>query len=210
MIWRALILAVLLGMTSTQECCDDGPISNGTLSGASRGSSGPGVMRPIADKLKVMQTPEDEVVRDIADSFKVTYELEDLRINFFNGPLDDFINITLQGMYAKYKHVDFLIIYDNDIDSLIEKNWIKPYPKTINEGAFKPTAIAAMKRGQVLYGIPLFITQDNKVKGVAVSSRVEDELLDLTITFNDTLSTVENSKRLADAAGGKTAYNIIP
>lgn len=139
---------------------------------------------------------EDDAILDLARSFAETKGIEEASMTFFNGPVNLFIEDVEE------ETLDFLIVFDEDIDLLIEDEWIQPYPEEIDEGAFRDEAIEAMKRDDVLYAIPLFIAKAGEVKGIAVSSSVRNELIDVTLELGSFLSELENSEAIAEAAGG--------
>jgi len=165
---------------------DDGPDAP-ALTGVSNGS------------------PEDEVVRDKVEAFKELRGLRDINIEFVPGQIDAFIN-NLQDTLKKHKHVDFLIFFAEDIQRLEE--WLQPFPdqkKIINDKTFDRKAIDSMMHNGQLYGVPLFFAEDGRVKGIGVSTHVENTLLNLTLEFIDFLATPETQKLIADAANGVSA-----
>lgn len=145
-------------------------------------------------------SPEDDAILDLAISFAETKGIEEASMTFFDGPVDLFIDDIIQE-----EALDFLIVFDEDIDLLIEDDRIQPYPEAIDEGSFRDEAIEAMKRDDVLYAIPLFIAKAGEVKGIAVSSSVRNQLIDVTLELCSFLSELENSEAIAEAAGGTPA-----
>lgn len=148
-------------------------------------------------------SPDDEMIRLLADEFAEMEGVERPRIEFFDGPVDEFIKV-LQNTEDTYHHVDFILVYDNDLDTLIREGWIQPYPEFVDANIFKPEAVKAVTRNGTVYGIPLFI-REGKVKCVTVSTKIQGKLTNLTLNLNKYFSAPENVKRLVEVVPDSTS-----
>lgn len=188
--------------------CDDGPIPNGIPTGCYHLYYTNSALAARADECAAA-LPEDAVMTDLADEFAGLHGLDQVRVIFSDRPIGGFIK-DLERTLDRHNHVDYIGMFSEDIDSLIETGWIEPYPIDIDEDLFLPEAIEAMKRGTVLYGIPLvYFPLSDRAKGVALSTEVEHGLRHTALDFNDFLSEPDNAQKLADAAGGVSARSCL-
>lgn len=152
-------------------------------------------------------SPEDSTVSALADEFTSITGLP-IRLVFSDTSISNFIE-DLENTEAEYNHVDFLGFLAEDIDQLIETGWITSYSGEIDISMFPPAAIEAMKRNDILYGIPLFETAAGLVKGVGISTAAEPGLQVIALSFSAMLALSENTQKLADAAGGISFGNCL-
>ncbi len=157
-------------------------------------------------------SPETETITQIAEEFAKFKGVETPRIIAYSGSVDEFIKNALIPTLEKYGHIDGMFIHSDSLDQLIQTDWIKPYPSIVKEEEFLSEAIEVMKRNNSLYCIPIYIKGDDygfqTVKGIGTCTKVEDKLLRTATEFMEYITNVENSQRIAEAAGGITARNL--
>jgi len=195
---KAIFLCILLIfcviILSFQSGCDEngpgsGPEPNGTITGGYNNS------------------PEDSIVRVLLDEFEDQFEVK-TRITFFEGEIIGFLDV-LDNVLITNGHLDYVGFYSTGLDILITQNWLKPYPRSINENDFRVEAIEGMKSNNTLYGVPIYIA-DGRVKGIGVSTHIENAMEDQTIELINYITNFENSLRITEAVvGGTHAYKEI-
>ena len=171
----------------SSDCEDsDGPEQNSRPNGVYNGS------------------PEDSIVQIIINEYIEEYKV-DVRIAFFEGNALELVKF-LEESLAKHSHLDYIAVSSIKLDTLIATNWIKPYPGDIDEENFYPDALESLRRGNLLYGVPLYIVlKTGRVKGICISTKVQDDLENIIIELIEYISKYENAKRIADAAGATPA-----
>jgi len=157
---------------------------------------------------------ENEILSEIARSFEGMGKVKEVNFAYSSEPLTDiedrydFMD-TMEDALKKYGSLDFLVISDEDIKDLRDKDvleeWIQPYPKGFAvEAEFMPDAISAMKHDGQIYGLPILV-KDGLVMGVALGSNTDEKYLAVTLEFIDFLTTRENAARFVEALGGTSA-----
>jgi len=183
----AATLLMTVAILLTQNHCtptdpNGGPMPNGTITGGYHTS------------------PEEELVKRLVELFG-----KDITIQFFEGSIDGFVDF-LRSIDSAFDYLDFVGFYSDDLDKLISENLMKPYPRVIDESDFLSEAILAMKRGNILYGVPIYILEDGRVKGVGVSSKVKNLGHEaIVVDLINFLTSFESSKAIAAIAGGTPA-----
>lgn len=192
-IFLYILLIFCVIILSFQSGCDEngpGPELNGTITGG------------------LNTSPEDSIVRVLLDEFEDLFQVQ-TRITFFDGDISGFLGV-LDNILVTYGHLDYVGFYSTGLDILITQNWLKPYPRSINENDFLVGAIEGMKSKNTLYGVPIYIAPDGRVKGVGVSTHIENALEDKTIELINYITNFANSLRITEAVGGTHAYNDRP
>ncbi len=199
LIFLCILLIFCVIILSFHSGCDpnNGPDPNGTPTGGWNTS------------------PEDSIVQVLLDEFEEQYNIN-LRVAFFEGEIGGFLPV-LQSILDNAGHLDYIAFYSSDLEILRNQGWLKQYPRQLEDTLFFQPAIDAMKIDEVLYGVPIYYLSSPtfEVKGIGVSTRIQNELEDIVVELINYCTNEENSQRIASVVGGISARidplpNIIP
>jgi len=186
-----LIFLVFIPVSCEVEPDAGGPLGDGTPTGDWHNS------------------PEDSVVKEMLNEFQAAFNYKP-RVVFYEGDAAGFVN-HVSNTYAQYNQLDFVAFYSCDLDLLISSHWLDPYPESINENEFTVESVNGMKRNNTLYGIPIYVKSNGCVKGIGISSKMEDSLKTKVMQWINFVTSPDNSLRITETTDGTPALiSLLP